>query len=86
MLPVTSLLATGHPALCALQVQLGHAEDTWVRDLAAIRQRGKRFQAEIDSSFLARERQGLDGHVGAGYGHVPAVRFTIYRDSLGGTF
>jgi hypothetical protein len=56
---ITPLFPTRDPALRPLQIQLGHAEDARVGNLAAIRQGGERFQAEIDARLLASEREGL---------------------------
>src|SRR5260370_1371736 len=77
------LLTPRDPALGALQVQLGHAEDAWVSDLAAIRQGGERFQAKIDAGFLAGEWQGRDRHLGARETDVPPIGLLRNCDRLG---
>src|SRR5713101_5306013 len=78
-----ALLTPRHSALGALQVQLGHTEDAWVSNLAAIRQGGERFQAEIDAGFLAGEWQGRDRHLGTRETGVPAIGLLRDRDRLG---
>src|SRR5216683_3207165 len=80
---MTALLPPRDAPLGTLQRHLGHAEDTWVGNLAPIRQGRERFQAEVNARLLASEGQRLDGHVRTRERDVPAVRFPADRDGLG---
>jgi hypothetical protein len=52
--PVAALLAARHPPLAATQIRLSLPVTARVVEHGAIRQRGERYQAEVDPGPLAR--------------------------------
>src|SRR5262249_7252717 len=56
-----------------------------VGDLAAVGQRSKRLQAEIDAGIVASAWQRPRGHIGTGDRNVPAISLAADGDRLGCT-
>src|SRR5258707_5832010 len=80
---LAAFLAAGNPSRRPLQVQRGHAQDAWVRDLAAIRQGGQGLQAKLDPRRWPAERQGVARDVRTGEADGPAIGRARDRARLG---
>src|SRR5258707_15528440 len=73
-------------ALCALEVQFGHAKYARVGDLAAIGEGSEGCQPQVDTGLLASKWQRLSDHLGTGEADIPAIRLTRDGDGLGCPF
>src|SRR5262249_40999039 len=77
---VAPLLSLGDTPLAPSQIGLSFAVTAWVADHRAIRQRGERFQAQVDPGLLAGRRERVERHLSAGEAGVPGVGFPADRD------
>src|SRR5262249_59977536 len=69
-----------------LQLLLGFARVTGMRDGLASCHDQKLLQAHINSGLTSSRRQRLVGHLGTGEAHIPTIRLFATRDRLGHSF
>src|SRR5262249_15446285 len=75
---VAALLASGHPALCLLQLAFCSAVVAWGVHHVTVRPDWKDLEAHIHACLRIGDRQGLDQNLDTGERDVPTIRF--FRD------